>query len=107
MALRKDHPDGRPYFGNFRWWICPKMGKTLVNVNQPVLGPNNGFIAGNYSHCFSSGGSAGTGGSFSGGDIGGYPNNVGLGVAATLGTTHYIKYSLQRRISSATGGNGL
>jgi hypothetical protein len=77
----------------------------ITNLNQPILGPNNGFISGNYSHCFSSGGSAGTGGSFSGGDLGAYPNGVGLGVPATLGTVHYIKFSIQRRI--ANGLNGL
>ena len=80
-----------------------QLGTTLTNINQP-LGPNNGFIPGNYSHCFSSGGSAGTGGSQSGGDIGAYPNNVGFGVAATLSTIHYVKLSMQRRISVGVDG---
>lgn len=86
---------------------------TLTNLNQPVVGPNNGFISGIYSHCFNSG----TTGSASGGDISGYPNGVGFAGGDTNTTPatplnnitnwHYVKYSLERRVDVATGINGL
>jgi len=83
--------------------ILPSSARPCL-TSTSRSGPNNGFISGNYSHCVSSGGSAGTGGSFSGGDIGAYPNGVGFGVAATLATTHYYKYSVERRISPGASG---
>lgn len=102
-------------------WIYTASGystsPTLANLNSPLdpVGPNNGFVSGIYSHCFSSGGNGN-----SGPDINaGYPNGVGFGGYNTaLGTTpavaldnitnmHYIKYSLERRVDVANGVNGV
>ncbi len=65
---------------------------TAEVINYPVIGPNGGFIAGNYSHFLNSG-------SFGGqypDPISAYPNGVGLGVVDSLHVVHTISMSMER-----------
>ena len=69
---------------------------TATNLNVPVVGPNGGFVSGNYSHFLNSGNLNAPGSSYPPNINGAYPNGVGLGVEATLGVVHTISMSMER-----------
>lgn len=65
------------------------------NLNYPVVGPNLGFVSGNYSHFLNSG-SLNAPGSTYPQPITAYPNGVGLGVEGTLEVVHRISMWMER-----------
>ena len=67
-----------------------------VPLNYPSVGPNGGFVSGCYSHFCNSGGLNVAGSAYPPNIGGNYPNNVGLGVAATLNVVHNITFSMER-----------
>ena len=67
-----------------------------VLLNYPTVGPNGGFVSGFYSDFFNSGGLNASGSAYPPNIGGNYPNNVGLGVAATLNVVHTITLSMER-----------
>ena len=68
---------------------------TATNLNVPTVGPNGGFVSGNYSHFINSGGLNPPGSAYPP-NITGYPNGVGLGVAGTLDVIHTITLAMER-----------
>lgn len=66
-----------------------------VLLNYPVLGPNNGFVPGNYSHFMNSGSFNAPGSVYPPG-LSGYPNGVGLGVEGTLDVVHSVSMTMER-----------
>ena len=69
---------------------------TATNLNFPVVGPNGGFVSGNYSHFLNSGGLNPPGSSYPPNINGAYPNGVGLGLAGTLDVIHNISMTMER-----------
>ncbi|MEI8039100.1 MAG: immunoglobulin domain-containing protein [Verrucomicrobiota bacterium] len=67
-----------------------------VNLNAPTVGANGGFVSGFYSHFCNSGGLNAPGSAYPLNIGGNYPNNVGLGMAATLDVVHTITLSMER-----------
>jgi len=68
---------------------------SAVTLNVPEVGPNGGFVPGNYSHFMNSGSFNAPGSAYPAG-ISGYPNGVGLGVEGTLEVVHSVTMSMER-----------
>jgi hypothetical protein len=64
-------------------------------LNYPTVGPNLGFVSGNYSHFLNSGSLNAPGSQYPGG-ISSYPNGAGLGVQEKLDVVHTITMTMER-----------